>query len=143
MSRARSAALALAAGLLLGGCGKPGPPDPVEVAGRVEYGAGRPVTTAVVTFHPAGESNKRGALLSAVVKEGRFSGKCLPGPYKVTITPLAGGTVNPAGGSSPSGGTTPGKGGGSIPEHFRSVTSTPWSVDVPPGGKKDIRLTLR
>src|SRR5262249_7535875 len=116
---------------------------PVEVAGRVESSSGKPIDNAVVTFHPADESNKRGNLLSAPVQKGQFSGRCLPGRYKVTLTPLAGGTANPAGGASPSAGTTPDKGVSTIPESYRSAATTPLEVTVPDEGKKDLQLKIQ
>jgi hypothetical protein len=140
----RFAVFVLGLAILLGGCkGKPSTPDPVGVAGRVEYATGKPLDDAVVTFHPADESNKRGKVLSAPVQKGQFAGKCLPGRYKVTITLLAGGNANPAGGAAPSAGTTPDKGGSTIPAGYRSAASTPWDVTVPAEGKKDVRLTVR
>ena len=141
MTSVRLAVFCLA--LLLAGSCKPRQPDPVEVAGRIEWRPARPVDGAVVTFHPADEVNKKGSLLSAPVQAGQFSGKCLPGRYKVTLTPLAVGSLNPAGGTNPGTGAAPDKGGGTIPTRFRDATETPWDVTVPPEGKKDILLTVR
>jgi hypothetical protein len=143
MPSVRLGAVTLALALICAGSCKPRQPDPVEVAGRVEWGAGRPLDGVVITFHPDDEANKKGNLLSAPVERGQFSGKCLPGRYKVTLTSLAGGSRHPAGATDPGSGAAPEKGGGAIPAQFRNATETPLVVTVPPEGKKDILLTVR
>jgi hypothetical protein len=141
--RAARAGGALGAGLLtliLAGCGKD--PEPlVPVKGKVQDAAGKPVANVVLTFHPQEEVNK-GKLASALAdKEGRFSTECIRGRYKITVAvPPRQGHADPSGGPVAA---PPKSGGPSIDPSYRAPERTPLEVEVPAGGKEDVRLVVR
>ena len=131
-----------AAVLLLAGCHKP--PAPVDVAGKIEFTVPRPAATLVLNLHPLEDANK-GCTPSAVVEtDGRFKlERCVPGRYKATlvVAQAASGANPPAApggaGAAPTGPTTSG-----LPTAYFDVSSSPWDVTVPEGGKDGLVLTL-
>jgi hypothetical protein len=121
---------------------------PVPIKGQVSYPNGTPVKNLIITFHPQEETNKKGKLLTKVLDgEGKFSGECQPGEYKVTLARLP---VSVGGPGGPAGGATGGTVGrapaeaphGEIPELYLAPATTKWTVTVPAGGDEGIKLTL-
>jgi hypothetical protein len=129
--------------LLVGaGCGKPAPLDPVAVAGRVVSGDGKTLPRLILTFHPQEESNRRNMPSAAPnPADGKFSTKCLPGRYKVTLAMDRG---DPGSGGDPGGtGALPRPGAPSMMfMRYQNSADTPWSVEVPAAGTSDIVLKL-
>jgi hypothetical protein len=131
------------------GCSKPPPPAPVPVKGKVVFADGKPVKGVVLSFHPDDEATKSGRLPSAPLDDGSFSFECLPGRYKVTLTLIPkgpGGTGADGPGSVPP--PPPQSGPPKDPKApllapYASPTSTPLTIEVPPGGSSDLVLTVK
>jgi hypothetical protein len=140
-SKGACAAVLLA--VCLAGC-KDKPPEPVPITGKVQDEAGNPMGEMLLTLHPVEEKNKNARIESALTnKEGTFSLTSVPGKYKITMLAL------PKGGSfggAPTGGNVPAPDFGPGAEkraRYRDPQQTPWSVDVPLEGKKDLVLTFK
>jgi hypothetical protein len=135
----------LAAGALAAGCGKKAPPEQVTVKGKVVYPDGKPVTDLVLTFHPQEDVNKTSRPSDFLSKKGTFRFDCLPGRYKATLAPI------PRQGHAPTGPDgTPGPGPvntpkvpAGIPQKYLFEKESPWEVDVPVDGKRDVELKLK
>jgi hypothetical protein len=132
-----SGALLLA--VLATGCTKPPPsvPSPeVEIKGRLEDASGKPLGGVLLRFVAGGGAGAISALTCRVKPDGTFLLRGLPGRYKVTVsaapTPLADKDAKPAPPRVPEG----------VPEKYGSAKSTPWEVEVPPGGKADLVLRV-
>lgn len=125
MTRRHFAALALFA---LVGCGSPPakPLSPVEITGRLSV-EGKPFGNVMLTLHPQ-DADAQGQRPTALVKaDGTFAVSCLPGKYKVTLSPLPHGP----GDAGPGTGTTPGAtAAAGIPATYSMATSTPWAIVV-------------
>jgi hypothetical protein len=141
----RAAGVIVALAVVLGGCRKKKEVlAPVAIKGKVERADGLALKGLMIAFHPDEESNKRGRLLLAPLDEdGAFAGDCLPGRYKVTLTPI------PKHGGAPLGaGGAPGTGPASLPEvdfpaSYLKADTTPWKdVVVPAGGTEALVLKL-
>jgi hypothetical protein len=121
----------LAAALLLGGlagCG--GGPKLVPVKGRVIYGDGRPVSAASVVFTPDESKGNTGLLATGLLGlDGSFTLRTYPhgdgamvGAYKVTISL------------------------GRAPRELAKyglLKQTPFRIEVPAEGLKDLELKLK
>lgn len=126
--------------LLTAGCAKK-PPVEVEIGGTAVDASGKALAGLVLRFHPDDEVNKRGRSLACLVQpDGSFTGKCLPGRYKVTLTkPTAG-----AGGGDPGAGVTaaPEKGKPEVPSRYSTPATTPWNPTIPEAGTKELKLKV-
>jgi len=111
------------------GCaGKPPPPTPVEVKGRVLDRAGKGVAKKVISLIPAEESNKNGPRLTKVTGEdGSFSGTCWPGKHTASVAPIPLGSP----GGMPTGGVAGGDSGPPV---------SAGTVEVPAGGTTTLEI---
>ena len=118
------------------GCRK-APPTEVPIKGEVKGPGGQALAGVIVRFH--GQADKAGAQRTVSCPTGpggAFEGRCPPGTYKVTLlaVPRGGGPDTPEM-------KAPGAPAG-VPAAYASVRETPWEVEVPEGGKDDIRLEV-
>jgi hypothetical protein len=125
------AAMLLALGLLLTGCGGSAGPTKYKVIGKVTF-AGEDVQDGRITFR--GEGEKIGNY-SAPIVEGRYAAECEPGAYKVEITAsrMTGKFVTTIEGKSEVGEMY-------IPEKYNSQTTLTKEV-AKGGGEIDFDLT--
>ncbi len=141
----RRSMLGLICIFLLFGCNSASITGTVPVGGKVTY-KGAPVEGAIVTFVPEGNGRTATATTAA---GGVFSlttvdaAGAMPGKYKVTVDKVEYG----AGGSSSmeeasTGNAAEGKVKRALPAKYAAAGSTPLSMEVPSGGKKDIDLAL-
>ena len=73
--------------LFLTGCGANPRPKPVSVQGKVVRPSGKSIGPAIVIFWPEDSKNNNGA--GAVCEaDGSFKVQCIPGSYKVTVSPI-------------------------------------------------------
>jgi hypothetical protein len=117
----------------------------VPVSGKVTY-KGAPVEGAIVTFVPEGNgrtataTTRAGGAYSLTTVD---SPGAMPGKYKVTVAKVeyapasslsmeAAAKANPAEAQAKR----------VLPAKYASAASTPLAIEVPPGGKKDLDLTL-
>jgi hypothetical protein len=147
MPTTRRAGLVLAAVaatlLALAGCGHhEEAPAPVPVEGKLTTPAGKPVAHVILTFFPRDEANRGQRFQATADKDGRFSTRCLPGRYKVALTPVPTqhGQADPTGGGVA---PPPGAGSPAVPANYRSEPQTPLEADIPAGGKQDLVLVVR
>jgi hypothetical protein len=132
MKRSAAGLATLAAVILTAGCASK-PPQEVPVGGRVENASGKPLPKIALRFHAQDEANKQAGSLTCMVQDsGEFTGKCLPGRYKVTVLPLSAG--RPGAAPKPPTGTW---------GRYTSPTGTPWEVTVPSAGKTDLVLKVQ
>lgn len=129
--------LAAAVVVVTAGC-KKAPPAEVPIKGQVKGPGGQALAGVLVRFH--GQSDQAGARRAVSCPTGAggaFEGKCLPGTYKVTLLamPKGGGPDSP---DPKAAGVPPG-----VPAVYASARDTPWEVEVPAGGKDDIRLEVK
>jgi hypothetical protein len=132
----------LAGALLLapGGCSKA--PDPVTVRGKVVQNK-KAKSGVLVTFWPEDSRQKMASVVAD--DEGQFEIQCVPGKYKVTVIAAVRGAEaaaeagGPAAANNPS---APARGAGSLSPKANDPTTTRLSVEVPPGGRSDVVLTL-
>jgi hypothetical protein len=130
---------------LLVGCNSGSVSGTVPVSGKVTY-KGAPVEGAIVTFVPEGTGRTATATTTA---GGVFSlttvdsSGALPGKYKVMVDKVEYGA-----GGSPSmeeaakGNPAEGQSKRVLPAKYAAAASTPLTIEVPSGGKKDIDLSL-
>jgi len=132
------------------GCGactgcKPPPTEPakVTVEGKVLHD-NRGVPWVLVFFY--GPGNVRVAE-AATDKEGSFSLSCPPGAYQIALKAVpAGAGQSPGGGSADTGSLIQGpdqKGLKQIPGIYLNAATSGLSVEVPEGGKSDVRLVIK
>lgn len=137
-------AVLLAACALAAGCGKPKPPEPVTVEGKVVGIDGKPLTGLVLTFHPQEDVNKASRPSAHLgQKDGSFRLDCIPGRYKATLTP-----VPRQFGAEPGSGPGPGPIGlpklpEGLPRKYLSATDSDLTVDVPAEGARNLVLQLK
>jgi hypothetical protein len=129
------------------GCfGKP-EPKPVPVKGRLMRADGKPFAKVVViTFYPTEEgSGRRISPATAVTDgtDGSFSLQCVPGKFKVTLSTVALGHGNPAGGANAPPREAPKPEDDGIPLDYRSQDRSPLEEIIPEGGKEDVVLVIR
>ncbi len=133
--------LAVALAVLSPGCRKK-PPQEVDVAGKVEKADGKPLGNVLVRFHPQDDVNKQGRILTRPTgADGSFTGRCLPGRYRVTVSAIPKQT-----GGDPGTGAVGAAGKDSlpgVPASYQSPTETPWEITIPEDGKKDLVLSLK
>ena len=127
------------------GCRKaPSKPDPVEIEGTVKTDTGKPLEMLLLRFHAQDDKNKSESSLTCVTKEnGVFTGKCLPGKYKVTLSAVPireGGTPGDAATTSLG---TAGKSSVPIPPEYNSPTRTPLEVEITSASERDLSFTMR
>jgi hypothetical protein len=127
------------------GCGgKAGTKPPAAVKGRVLRN-GEPLARSVVlTFYPLEEESGIKGTASAVTAEndGSFSVECVPGTYKVTISPIPTGRGNPAGGNKTPAPGAPKPLEGEFSGGYLSANSTPLQAVVPEGGTENLELQI-
>lgn len=130
---------------LLVGCNSASVSGTVPVGGKVIY-KGSPVEGAIVTFVPEGNGRTATATTEA---GGVFSlttvdaAGALPGKYKVTVDKVeyaAGGSSSMEDAST--GNAAEGKVKRALPAKYATASSTPFVIEVPSGGKKDLDLAL-
>ncbi len=126
----------------LAGCSGPKPepgPTPVDITGKVQTAVGRPVGNVMLTLHPQ-SADAQGQRPTVPVKaDGSFAASCLPGTYKVTLTPLP----NAPGDGAPGGVVGP---AGLAPNALSGYTSeggTPLSITVKAGTNEPFTLTTK
>jgi hypothetical protein len=136
---------------LVGGCSKK-KPDPVEIKGYLVVQGRDTLPPLVLLFHPQSKGGKRETI--PVASDGAFEGTALPGSYKVTIAPALTALpphIGPGGpGPSPPKSDDKNKEAAKnaavppldIPPQLKSASDSPWVLEVPAGGKTDIRLAL-
>lgn len=120
--------------VLLTGCGSGPRPKPVSVQGKVVGPKGKLVGPAVIMFWP--ENSKINKAASAVCEaDGSFSLQCLPGNYKLTLSPVRpkGATAAPRSHGSDS----------AIPDFYQNQLTTPLTLNVPETGVDGITLNLK
>jgi hypothetical protein len=132
--------LACVALCLLPGCGG-APPEPVAVKGKVVFEK-KGVSWVRVTFWPQKMAVKPASAVCDL--EGRFSLKCVPGNYKVTVIPIAQEETAPGiesgkAAADPARPKTPVV----IAASYREASTTELTVEVPEGGKEDVVLRLK
>lgn len=136
--------------VLVAGCGKKAPPDPVEVKGRVDD-TKKVGTPFLLVFHPQDESNRRHRpTVEAAAKTGSFTLECLPGRYKVTLAQPQG-PAQEGGPATLPPETQPPKTIISTPKlpdwiiqaGYTDPQKTPWEIEVPEGGTTDLVLPLK
>jgi hypothetical protein len=115
------------------GCGKP-QLKPVPVRGKVVGREGKSVGAVTVIFWPEDTRKNQGA--GAVCEaDGSFYLECLPGNYKVTVSP-----IRPKGATQP----PPPQGPNSaIPATYQNALTTTLNVQIPETGKDDVVLNLK
>lgn len=134
--------------LCAAGCGptKPKLADPVPVTGKLTTPAGKPLTNAVVTLHPADDGSTEGAVPSGPVDaEGGFKLKARPGKYKVTVVKLAAGTAGSGGGMAAAPVLNPkadAMAGMSRTPVYNDFKSTPLELVVPEGGATGVTFKV-
>jgi len=130
---------------LLLGCNSASISGTVPVSGKVTY-KGTPMEGAIVTFVPEGTGRTATATTGA---GGVFSlttvdaAGALPGKYKVTVDKVeygAGGTPTMEEAARPN--PAEGKSKRLLPAKYAAAASTPLTIEVPSGGKKDLDLPL-
>ena len=144
MSRAWAGVGVLSLAVLTCGCGKKPAAEEVDIAGRLEDAAGKPLPRMIVHFYALDEANKHArAWTCATQAGGDFKGRCLPGRYKVTVAavPLGTGTADPGSGTIADPGKAKGVAG--VPKAYTSPDDTPLQVMIPDRGKTDIVLKVK
>jgi hypothetical protein len=132
----------LAACCLLSGCGKPPPPEPVEVKGRVILPAEvKPGTFLLLQFHAADETARGSRSDGRIEEDGTFTVQCIPGKYRVAITAVGTGGDAAAGPTVGNPAISPQQLG--IPAAYGRPTTTPLEVVVPPEGRRDVELVVK
>jgi hypothetical protein len=119
--------------VLVAGCGRDLPIKSVTVRGKVVGRPGKSVGPAAVIFWPENSKKNPGGT-AACETDGSFSLECLPGKYRVTVSPIR-----------PKGATAPPPPQGSearIPTKYQNALSTPLIVNVPETGADNIILNL-
>lgn len=116
------------------GCGGKVQPKPVPVRGKVVGIETKSLGKVTVIFWPEDTKTNRGG--SAVCEaDGSFYLQCLPGSYKVTISP-----IRPLGATAPPAPQTPES---TIPTRYQNEMTTTLLVKVPETGRDDIVLNLK
>ena len=136
MTRRHFAALAL---VVFVGCGAPHAKlSPVDITGRLTV-EGKPFGNVMLTLHPQ-DSDVQGQRPTALVNaDGVFATRCLPGKYRVTLSPLP----HSPGDAGPGAGTTPGAAAAAgIPSAYSSAASTPWTIVVGDSENKEFKHTV-
>jgi hypothetical protein len=135
----RRSLLVLVLGVLLAGCSKPPPPNvtgEVEIKGRAEDASGKPLAGVNLRFIVQ-EGGAINSLTCRTKDDGTFFLRGRPGLYKVTVSAApaapAGKDAKPAPPRPPEG----------VPQEYGSAKSTPWEIEVPPGGKSDLVLAVK
>lgn len=133
------------------GCGPPqaATKAPVDIAGRVATAQGKAVGNVMLTLHPQDADAKGQQPMVLVKADGTFAVSCIPGSYKVTLTPLPNAPhgEGPGGGTAPppAGGTNPNMPGnqtvGGIPAAYTNSASTPWQITVKDSGNDEFKLS--
>ena len=128
--------------LPLAGCGpKADPtPTPVDITGKVTTAKGVAVGNVMLTLHPQTDAAQGQRPTVQVQADGTFAAKCLPGTYKVTLTPLPnqhadgnpGGVVAAPGGGAPAGPTA----------GYTSAASSTLQITVKEGANEPFKLML-
>jgi hypothetical protein len=141
MRKVQAGFLLLALTVATGCPGRPTPPAPVSVSGKLFDAQKKPVGGVIVRFWP--QPDHAGSHDGVAQNDGSFDLKCPPGKYDVTLMaipsqqgaePAAGGTVNPDKSKAPK---------TNIPERFLDVRKTPLrNIEVPADGRGGIELTL-
>jgi hypothetical protein len=104
------------------------------VQGKVVGPKGKSVGPAVIMLWPENSKNNKAA--SAVCEaDGSFSLQCLPGNYKLTVSPIRakGATTAPLPHGSES----------AIPDFYQNELTTPLSLTVPETGVDGVTLNLK
>jgi hypothetical protein len=128
--------------LLPGGCASKATPLPVvSVKGKIVC-QGKAVPTVLVKFWPQHADVQKKPVETASGAMGEFVLSCPAGVYRVTVVNIPGITSAPgleekSGGAKPAG--TPVV---SVPARYGDRMSTPWTVEVPEGGKDNLVLTI-
>jgi hypothetical protein len=132
--------LAVAAACAAWGCSaRPTEATKETVEGQVTT-QGRPVALVLVTFYPQDPADPK-RYDGPAAKDGKFSVSCPKGKYKVTLNPLPVGSGGDAGAGGLAGADRNAL--SEVPASYRARGSTPLTVDVPDGGKKDVALEVR
>ena len=115
-------------------------PAAVDITGRLSA-AGKPFGNVVLTFHPQDAAAQGQQPTTMAKANGTFAVRCLPGTYKVTITPLprAAGDGGPAAASGPGGprDVPPG-----VLAAYATAANTPWTIRVNEGSNPEFTHTL-
>jgi hypothetical protein len=138
--------------LPLVGCGPPpaATRPPVDIGGKMTTAQGKGVGNVMLTLHPQDADAKGQQPMALVKADGTFATRCIPGTYKVTLTPLpnAPGDGSPGAGTAPppAGGTGSGMPGGNqtvggIPAAYTNAASTPWQITVKDGANDEFKLS--
>jgi hypothetical protein len=129
--------LALLAALLpLVGCGPKQAPTavPVDVSGRLTAG-GKPFGNVMLTLHPQDAASQGQQPVALVKADGTFAARCLPGNYKVTLTPLP----RAPGDGGPGDTGRPDETAGGVPTAYTTAANTPWAITVKEAGNEEFR----
>jgi hypothetical protein len=116
------------------GCGGKMQPSPVPVQGRVLGRDGKSIGPVIVIFWPEDSKNNRMAT-GTCEPDGSFRLKCVPGKYKVTISP-----IRQKGATSP---PSPNDYDSGIPARIQSELTTTLNVTVRETGNDPIILNLK
>jgi hypothetical protein len=124
----------------------------VDISGKVTTAQGKAVGNVMLTLHPQDADAKGQRPMVQVQADGTFAASCVPGVYRVTLTPLPNAPhgEGPGAGTAPpppAGGTNPGMPGGAqfvggIPAAYTNAASTPWQITVKQGANDEFKLAF-
>lgn len=118
------------------GCGpKQAPPaGPVDITGRLTAG-GKPFGNVMLTLHPQDAAAQGQQPVALVKADGTFATRCLPGSYKVTLSPLP----RAPGDGGPGAAGKPDETVGGVPSAYTTAANTPWAITVKESGNEEFR----
>jgi hypothetical protein len=111
--------------------------DPVDITGRLTAG-GKPFGNVMLTLHPQDAAAQGQQPVALVKADGTFAVRCLPGQYKVTLSPLP--RAPGAGGPGATG--KPEETVGGVPAVYTTAADTPWAITVRGVGSEEFLHTV-
>jgi hypothetical protein len=136
-------ATVLAGGACIGCTPAPTEPAKVTVEGKVLHD-NRGVPLVLVFFYGPGDARVAEA---ATDKNGSFSLSCPPGTYRIALHAVPAGAGQSPGGDAADAGSLiqppDQKGLKQIPKIYLSAATSGLSVDVPEGGKSDVKIVIK
>jgi hypothetical protein len=136
-------AIVFVGGLSVGCSSAPTEPVKVKVEGKVLHD-NRGVPLVLVFFYGPGDARVAEA---ATDSDGAFSLSCPPGAYRIALRAVpAGAGQSPGGGAADAGALIQPpdqKGLKLIPKNYLTAATSGLTIDVPEGGRDDVRIVIK